>query len=66
MTTSTCKHCGQSISTVSGVDWIHTAGGYRGKSRCDPADSGLRYGYNAGPAEQDCSAICLGSVESTR
>ncbi len=34
--------------------------GHIGKSRCDPDESGLPYGYNAEPIGQPCGLPCLG------
>ena len=54
-----CKHCGQPISDDR---WpVHEAGNYRGKSRCDPDDSDLPYGFNAGRYYEDCESPCLGA-----
>lgn len=58
---STCKRCGQPISNDT---WpVHLEGDYRGKSRCDPADSGMPYGYNAGRANETCTSPCIGANE---
>lgn len=54
-----CKHCGQPISDDPYP--VHLRGLYRGKSRCDPEDSGLPYGYNADPEGATCSSLCLGA-----
>lgn len=35
--------------------------GHAGKSRCDPDESGLLYGYNAAPASEPCSPPCIGT-----
>lgn len=35
--------------------------GHTGKSRCDPDESGLPYGYNAAPASEPCSPPCIGT-----
>jgi hypothetical protein len=55
-----CKHCRQPISEHE-TGALHLAGGYRGKQRCDPADSGLPYGYNAAAPDADCEKPCLGA-----
>lgn len=56
-----CKHCGKPIVSDDGSYWCHsTFGGYAGKQRCDPAHSGLPYGYNAEPGNAACTRICLG------
>jgi hypothetical protein len=55
----TCKHCQK---TISSDDWpVHTEGNYSGKHRCDPADSGLPYGFEAAPVGVPCSYPCLGA-----
>jgi hypothetical protein len=59
-TETRCKHCGMRIS--SDTYPVHREGGSRGKQRCDPKDSGLRYGFNADPIGAECNAICVGSV----
>lgn len=51
-----CKHCNRPMAGK-----LHTAGNYCGKMRCDPADSGRPYGYNAEPLGQPCGALCLGA-----
>ena len=53
-----CKHCSRPI-TDAPVGPTHLEGDYRGKQRCDPADSGLPYGYNAGRADTECTKPCL-------
>lgn len=35
--------------------------GHAGKSRCDPDESGLSYGYNAAPTGEPCSTPCIGT-----
>ncbi len=51
-----CKHCGRPIEGT-----LHLEGAYRGKQRCDPADSALPYGYNADPDGAPCQYPCLGA-----
>lgn len=55
-----CKHCNLEITTTDGKHWRHVEGNHKGKIRCDPAASGLMYGYDAAPKEQPCSFACLG------
>lgn len=55
-----CKHCRRLIS--DGEYPVHEEGNYSGKNRCDPGDSGLPYGYNAGRTAEPCDASCLGSA----
>lgn len=54
-----CKHCYRAIS--ADVYPVHLEGEYRGKSRCDPVDSDLPYGYNADRIGSACNDLCLGS-----
>lgn len=51
-----CKHCYRNIKGV-----VHIEGSYRGKMRCDPQDSMLKYGYNAEAVGTDCGPTCLGA-----
>lgn len=55
-----CKHCGREIKSEDGRWYVHSDGGYRGKSRCNPEDSGLPYGYNAAPQGTACTSPCIG------
>lgn len=56
---SKCKHCGQPICDDT---WpVHLEGNHRGKSRCDPEDSDLPYGYNAGRTSEPCTSPCIGA-----
>lgn len=52
-----CKHCGRPINGT-----VHTEGGQAGLQRCDPADSGLPYGYNAAPVGEPCRSPCIGAT----
>lgn len=59
-----CRHCGQAIT--QGRYPLHVNDREQpGKQRCDPAKSGLPYGYIAhhGPADR-CPSWCLGSAMS--
>lgn len=58
-----CKHCGETIQSPNGLSFIHASGGYKGKHRCDPFDSGAPYGYNAEPDGEECSTHCLGAED---
>jgi hypothetical protein len=60
--TGTCRHCGRAIGTVAPNSWIHVDGGQRWLQRCHSDDSGLPYGYNAGPDDEPCTIACLGHV----
>lgn len=51
-----CKHCYRTINGVS-----HIEGAYRGKMRCDPQDTMMKYGYNAEAVGTDCGSTCLGA-----
>ncbi len=59
-----CKHCGRQIAAGNErLGWVHALdSGYTGKSRCDPDESGLPYGYNAEPVGNPCQRPCLGSM----
>jgi hypothetical protein len=58
--TSTCKHCGRTIATTrTGAGWVHLDGIQRWLNRCHTADTGLPYGYDAGPEEEPCGLGCL-------
>lgn len=46
-----CKNCKQTIMSADNRWWLHAEGGYRGKVRCDPADSGQAYGLEAEVSE---------------
>lgn len=60
-TTTKCTHCHREIS---GDKWpVHAEGGYRGKHRCSPEDSGLPYGYEAHTEGTACEYPCLGAGE---
>lgn len=54
-----CKHCGRRITDT--VPASHVDGNYSGKQRCDPADSGRMYGFNAEPVGAPCVRPCLGA-----
>lgn len=59
-----CKHCGRTIVQPPGQShgWLHVSDeGYTGKGRCNPEESGLRYGYNGAPEGQPCEYPCLGA-----
>lgn len=56
-----CKHCHRAIEFVNS-GYVHIEGDNRGKSRCDPQDSQLIYGYNADPVGVECTGICLGAM----
>lgn len=51
-----CKHCYRQLRGT-----VHAEGAYRGKMRCDPQDSMLKYGYNAEPVGTECGPTCLGA-----
>ena len=55
-----CKHCRRPISDHL-ISPLHLEGKQRGLQRCDPAETELPYGYNAGPAGTECVAPCLGA-----
>jgi hypothetical protein len=58
-----CKHCGRAIHAGSPErGYIHRSDGYASKSRCDPDESGLPYGYNAEPVGQPCKSPCVGAT----
>lgn len=50
-----CKHCYRQIKGA-----VHAEGMNRGKMRCDPEDSLMKYGYNAEPTGSECGQTCLG------
>lgn len=57
-----CKHCHQPIRNsdpCSNGTWIHETN----LQSCNPKDSGLPYGYNAGPAGEPCVRICTGYTD---
>lgn len=54
-----CKHCAREISADTWA--VHLTGGYRGKRRCDPDDSGMMYGYEAAPEGVECASPCIGA-----
>lgn len=57
-----CKHCNQPLDIPEGkLRGVHAAGRQRGMWRCDTADSGLPYGYNADPIGQPCGGACMGA-----
>lgn len=56
-----CKHCGRAIKTGDGYHTHLLDSGHTGKSRCDPDESGLMYGYNAAPVGEPCSSPCIGT-----
>ena len=56
-----CKHCGRNTENIGDHYHVHILdNGYQGKSRCDPDESGLDYGYNAAPIGEPCSEPCIG------
>ncbi len=57
-----CKHCGRTVLGTAGAGYYshQIDGGHSGKSRCDPDESGLDYGYNAAPIGEPCSEPCIG------
>lgn len=64
--TAVCKHCGRAIATTRPeAGWSHVDGGQRGMNRCHGDDSGLPYGYDAGPEGEPCGIGCLGHVVLT-
>lgn len=65
--TGVCKHCGGVIgsSVPDGRNgWVHLDRPQRGLGRCNPEDSGLRYGYNAEPENTACLNPCLGQRDA--
>ncbi len=60
---SECKHCGRTIHTGSpDRGYVHRGDwGGASKSRCDPDESGLPYGYNAAPVGEPCQWPCIGA-----
>lgn len=58
-----CKHCGRTIHDGNPTrGYVHRGnGGHTSKSRCDPDESGLPYGYNAEPIGQPCGNPCIGT-----
>ena len=57
-----CKHCGREIVRGESGYWLHVNDrGMAALARCIPEESGLEYGYNAGPADEDCLYPCLGA-----
>ena len=62
MSATPCKHCGRAIAPGGNRYHVHLLdSGYNGKSRCDPDESGLMYGYNAAPIGETCSSPCIGT-----
>lgn len=57
-----CKHCGRTVLGIAGAGYYthQLDSGHSGKSRCDPDESGLSYGYNAAPRGEPCSEPCMG------
>jgi len=53
-----CKHCARPLAE----NGTHAEGRQRGLNRCDTADSGLPYGYDAAPIGTPCSHACRGYV----
>jgi len=61
--TATCKHCGRTIAAARWwTGWVHVDGAQSGMNRCHSDDSGLPYGYDAGPDGEPCGRGCLGSA----
>jgi hypothetical protein len=58
-----CKHCGRAIAAGDPkTGWVHALdSGHNGKSRCDPSESRLPYGYNAEPEGAPCQSPCIGA-----
>lgn len=54
-----CKHCNMPTKN-NGQTHVHT-----NLMRCDPAESGLPYGYSADLPDQPCNITCAGSRPGT-